>query len=98
MNKYNMIGKIILGFIGAFIIVLLLYFQKTYTVTFDTKGGTIYKAAEVRINQRVVRPPDPVMEGYIFEGWYLNDTDIIYDFDAKVNSNITITAKWKEIS
>ena len=98
MNKYQVIGKILLGFIGVLVIILLSYFQKTYTVVFDTKGGTIYQAAEVKVNQRVVRPPDPVMEGFIFENWYLNDSDVVYDFDAKVTDNFTITARWKEIT
>jgi len=33
---------------------LILYLQKTFTVTFDTKGGTIYQAVEVRPNTEVM--------------------------------------------
>ncbi|MBE6147940.1 MAG: hypothetical protein E7167_00295 [Firmicutes bacterium] len=76
---------------------LILYLQKTFTVTFDTKGGTIYQAVEVRPNTEVMKPSDPIMEGYIFDGWYVGTTDTEFDFNTKIIDDITITAKWKSI-
>ena len=98
MSKpYRMTCIIIGAMIAVLITILFLYFQKTFTVTFDTKGGTIYKAVEVKPNAKVMKPLDPVMEGYTFEGWYLEATDKSFDFSEKIVSDITITAKWKPI-
>ena len=93
--------KVTCSVLGSLIIVsvvlLVMYWQKTFTVTFDTKGGTIYKAVEVRPNANVIKPLDPVMEGYTFDGWYIGTTDTKFDFNSKIASDITITAKWKPI-
>lgn len=83
--------------IAVLVAVFVLYWQKTFTVTFDTKGGTIYQSIEVRPNSKVIKPLDPVMEGYTFDGWYIGTTDIKFDFETKIIDNITITAKWKSV-
>ena len=43
----------------------------------------------------VAEPADPTRAGYDFEGWYNGDTE--YDFSRPVTSDITLTAKWREI-
>ena len=86
----------------AVIIVLLLIFaaillfsNQKYTVTFDSKGGTLVEAQEVKKNGTVTKPTDPTREGYIFLGWYTSETSTVeYDFDTKVVEDITLIAKW----
>ena len=87
------LGSIIAVLTGT----LILYLQKTFTVTFDTKGGTIYQAVEVRPNSEVMQPEDPIMEGYVFDGWYIGTTEQVFDFNTKIIEDITITAKWKSV-
>ena len=67
---------------------------KTFTVKFDSKGGTSVKSQKVENGQTATEPDDIVYEGYIFEGWYLNNNK--YDFETPVTKNITLVAKWKE--
>lgn len=63
-----------------------------YTITFNSDGGTAINNKKVKENGSVIKPADPVKEGYTFDGWYLNDEK--FDFNTKITSNITLTAKW----
>src|SRR5690606_949771 len=69
--------------------------EEVYTVTFDSKGGSLVSPIEVEVNQTITKPEDPTKEGYMFLGWYLNDQ--LFDFETSILSNITLEAKWEEI-
>ena len=66
----------------------------TYTVTFDTTGGSEIPNKTIKEGNKVIKPVDPTKNNYTFIGWYLNDKE--YNFDLEVTSNITLKAKWKE--
>ena len=69
----------------------------SYTVTFDTRGGSSIDSVKVNRNGTVARPDEPTREGYVFEGWFTDaDCTEAYDFDTKVTKNITLYAKWTE--
>ena len=68
----------------------------TYTVTFDSNGGTKVKTQEVIENEKVEEPKEPTKEGYTFKGWYLNSKK--YDFDKKVTKDLKLKAKWIKIA
>ena len=70
--------------------------KESYTVTFDTTGGTTISSVTVEDGNVVTKPKDPTKEGYTFAGWYYGDTE--YDFNKAVSGNITLTAKWIEDS
>ena len=76
--------------------ILLIWFTKTYKVSFDTDGAQNYESVLVRPAKKVELPPDPVKEGYIFEGWYLNDN--YFDVDTLIFEDITLKAKWKKVT
>ena len=42
----------------------------------------------------VTEPVNVIKEGYLLDGWYLNNKK--YDFNTMVNDNMTLTAKWSE--
>ncbi len=65
----------------------------TYTVTFDTAGGSTIAAQTISYNQKATMPTAPTKAGYVFEGWYLNNAK--YSFDTAVTSNITLVAKYE---
>ena len=67
-----------------------------YTVTFNSDGGSAVKRKRVAENGSVIEPTEPTKEGYNFLGWYLNDTK--FDFNTKITSDITLIAKWEEIT
>lgn len=67
-----------------------------YTVTFDSKGGSAVAPQQVEIGEKAKEPTAPVREGYYFEGWFLGEEK--YDFKKAVHGNITLTARWAEVT
>ena len=65
----------------------------TFTVTFDTAGGTGVEGQKVRRGAKATKPADPTRSGHTFDGWYNGDAK--YDFSTPVTSDITLTAHWK---
>lgn len=70
----------------------------TYTVTFDSNGGSAVEPQVVEEGMTAAKPEDPTLDGYAFEGWY-SDTDLTspYDFATPVTDNITLYAKWETV-
>ena len=69
----------------------------TYTVWFETDGGTEIAAQTVNAGTTAARPYDPEKEGFLFSGWY-SDKELTEEFDflAPINANTTVYAKWTE--
>jgi len=65
----------------------------TYTVTFNTDGGNTISNQTVNEGEKIIKPTDPLKEGYIFLDWYFNDE--LFDFETIINSDIELLAKWK---
>ena len=68
------------------------------TVSFETGGGSKLPDQIVQYGETMIRPDDPVREGYRLEGWY-TDIDLRnpWDFDADtVQGNMTLYAKWEQ--
>lgn len=94
MNKKTKIG-IAIGIIVALIITIVLCLvlkSRTYTITFDTNGGTKINSQEVNNGEIAIKPIDPTKAGYKFDGWYLDGEK--YYFDEKVKKDIKLEAKW----
>ena len=69
--------------------------QKTYTVTFETNGGSEIKPVVVVEGEAVSRPTDPSKGEYVFGNWYTDsDLSALYDFTAPVTRDMTLYAKW----
>ena len=69
----------------------------TYTVEFDTDGGSTIENQTVDYNAKATRPEDPTKDGFTFGGWYA-DSELTqeFDFDTLITQNTTIYAKWTE--
>lgn len=63
----------------------------TYTITFDTVGGSEIAPITQDYGTAITIPADPTREGYTFIGW---DKEIPTTMPAE---NITLKAKWKDI-
>ncbi len=67
----------------------------SYTVTFDSQGGSDTDSVQVSRNQTVAKPDDPVRDGYRFDGWYTDPEGTqSYDFETNVTQSFTLYAKW----
>ena len=69
------------------------------TVSFNMHGhGTAPDDQSVVAGQKVVKPDDPSASGWVFGGWYKEDTYVnLWDFDNDtVSEATTLHAKWTE--
>lgn len=68
----------------------------TYTVTFDSQGGSAVTAQTgIAAGAKAIRPADPTRSGYTFSNWYTNSAcTSVYDFNTEVNSSFTLYAGW----
>ena len=65
----------------------------SYTVSFNTNGGTTLEAQTLEYNS-TLEVTAPTKEGYEFAGWY-TDEGLTSPFSGKVPaSNVTLYAKW----
>ena len=68
----------------------------TYTVTFDSNGGSAVPAAtDVEYSQRVVKPEDPTYDGHKFMGWMLDGRP--FNFESGITQDITLVAQWMSV-
>lgn len=70
--------------------------EKTYTVTFNSNGGSTVNHQTVKSGAYATEP-NCTREGYDLEGWYTKQTDgEKFDFSTHITKNITLYAHWKE--
>ncbi len=71
--------------------------KRGYTVTFDTLGGTAVESQKRMYGDLIEEPKTPTREGYVFDGWYLDEnTTIPWDIHTDfVNDSMTLYARWK---
>lgn len=72
--------------------------EKTYTVKWNTQGGSTIADSYAIQGKAVAKPTNPTYsDGASFLGWY-EDKNCTqeWSFDYPVNSNITLYAKWEE--
>ncbi len=80
--------------IGGFFIFNMLK-KNTYTITFDSDGGTVIASVVVEEGQKLIKPTDPTKEGYEFLNWTYNN--LAYDFNWDVKEDMTLKALWKQV-
>ncbi|MFR9503955.1 MAG: InlB B-repeat-containing protein [Rikenellaceae bacterium] len=67
----------------------------TYTVSFETNGGSAITAVKVESGLKISQPADPTKDGETFAGWY-SDMELTaeFDFNEAITSDITLYASW----
>ena len=71
----------------------------TYTVTFDSDGGSSVESVTVKSGEKIAEPNKPSKSSKLYEyefiGWFLEDEEWDFETDV-VTQNITLVAKWKQ--
>ncbi len=67
--------------------------EKSFTVTFDSDGGSSVSKQSVKEGGKATKPADPTKSGFIFNEWQLDGKT--YNFDNVIDKDITLKATWK---
>lgn len=90
-KKIIIIGSVAIILIAVIVAAVLLLNNKKITITFNTDGGKSVNAIEIKKGDSI-KLPDTEKEGFIFDGWYLNDTRVTNG--TKFTKNEELKAKW----
>ena len=68
----------------------------TFTVSFDTGGGSTVASQTVANTDKATKPSDPTRSGYTFENWYADSKCVtVFEFDKMpITADWTIYANW----
>lgn len=70
--------------------------SKSYTVTFDSQGGSnVSPITNVKQGDKITLPANPTLNDYFFGGWYTQKACITkFSADSEITSDMTLYAKW----
>ncbi|HOP11216.1 MAG TPA: InlB B-repeat-containing protein [Oscillospiraceae bacterium] len=68
----------------------------SYTMMFDSAGGTSVSPVRQEYGTQVAQPTNPTRYGFTFSGWYTgeNGTGTLVNFPYTLIGNITVHARW----
>ncbi|MFD2116105.1 InlB B-repeat-containing protein [Paenibacillus yanchengensis] len=72
--------------------------EQTFTITFNSNGGSAVTAIEnIKPNTVVSKPADPTRANYTFKGWYEDEVfKTEWNFTKAVTSDMTLYAQWEQ--
>lgn len=73
-------------------VVTLNYTRNSYTITFDSDGGTAVDAMTKKYGEELTEPTEPTKENYVFVGWYKGEN--AFEGGTMPAENFTLTAHW----
>ena len=70
--------------------------KNTYTVTFDTSGGSVVSLQTIEEGKLAQKPSEnPTKEGHTFAGWYSDQAKTVeFDWQKPIKEATTVYAKW----
>jgi uncharacterized repeat protein (TIGR02543 family) len=73
---------------------------QSHMVTFNSNGGSIVSSQTISSGTPAFIPHFPIRGGFAFGGWYYDNTTFtkLHDFSQPVTGNISLFAKWSELS
>ncbi|MFJ7733345.1 InlB B-repeat-containing protein [Lysinibacillus sp. NPDC097231] len=71
--------------------------KNEHMLSFESNGGTAVSSQTIAYNEKAIKPQSPIRIGYIFEGWYKEQTFTTqWNFDTDVVTEDTkLYAKWR---
>jgi len=74
-----------------------LYVPNTYTLSYNTDGGTEFTDEVYYVGEIPLQPQNPIKDTYFFMGWYLDqDFTVPYDFETGLEADTTLYACFTE--
>jgi uncharacterized repeat protein (TIGR02543 family) len=70
---------------------------RSFTVSFNTEGGSVVAAQTVNMGETAAWPDSPVRAGYVFDGWFTDGFANPYDFSVPLTGNIILYARWADL-
>ena len=67
---------------------------KTFTVTFNSDGGSYVDSIKVNYNDKLVLPSQPTKSGYTFVSW-VDELGAVYKGGETITSDTSLKATWK---
>jgi len=64
----------------------------TFTVTFNSQGGSVVLSIITNYNTTITKPANPTRDNYIFVNWLYNEE--VFNFNTPITANITLIAQW----
>ena len=70
----------------------------TFTVSFNTDGGSSVDSQTVEKYKKAAAPEaSPTKSGYVFDGWYTTaDGNTLYDWNTQITADTTVYAHWTQ--
>lgn len=73
------------------------YVDGTWTITFDSNGGSVVDSITITNGEVATKPNDPTKENYTFVSWYSDSyLTVPFDWNKQITSDWTLYASWKE--
>jgi hypothetical protein len=66
----------------------------SYTVSFNTNGGSAVASQTVAEGSTVAYPEEPTKAEFYFDGWYDSTMSTPYNYGTPINASVTLHAKW----
>ena len=84
--------------VALVLVTVFLVNHNGFTVSFDTDGGSSVESVRVLHSEKISPDEDPVKEGYVFTGWYLDKACTVKwnPEEDVVTGSMTLYAGWKE--
>lgn len=92
---YTLIPLLLIISVASYLVLM----PKTYTITFESNGGSFVSSMTTLGNEAIVLPDYPTKTGYTFVGWYYDsgfNTSFSEDsfLDLPLTEDLTLYAKW----
>lgn len=85
----------VISFIFIFMIAIIItniYYKDKLIIKFETGTNEVILSKYTKKNQKIEKPTDPTLDGYVFVEWQLDGNR--FNFNEPVKDNIVLTAKW----
>lgn len=83
--------------IASTIFVLYSTNNQTVKIIYQFSDGETYLSTTAKAGAVILPPEQPTQEGYVFQGWYLEDELFAFDTMTIPNKNLVLTAKFDKL-